>query len=176
MQVPIWVSAFELECCQPDATVGEEWVASVVVLKPPEPWWAQHWPEPVSEEVLTLGVAELEGTAASVTLHSRSAIVDVGGGRVIVPGVPSEGPAVISGRLWLDAHEHPEHQGVPGLEWRGMVERILGIRLLYRPVTVYRAIPFRQEPPVELRSTSDRRDPAMIDRGFAEFLVYLEVT
>jgi hypothetical protein len=176
MRVPIWVSAFELECCQPDATVGEQWVASAVVLKPPEPWWAKHSPEPVPDEVLTLGVASLEGTAASVTLHSRSAIVDVGCGRVIVPEVASAGPVAVYGRLWLDAHEHPEYQGVAGLGWSGVVERIRGIRLVYQPVTVYRAIPIRQEAPVELKSTSDRNDPAMLDRAYAEFLIDLEVS
>ena len=175
MRVPIWVSAFELECCQPDATVGEEWVASVVVLKPANPWWARHSPEPVPDEVRRLGVVDLDGTASSVTLHARSAIVDVGGAPVVVPGVTSPGPVKVQGRLWLDAHEHPEYQAMKQLEWHGTVRRIRGVRLVYQPVTVYLAIPIRQEPPVELMSTSARRDPAMADRGFAEFLVDLEV-
>ncbi len=175
MQLPIWVSAFELECCQPDATVGDPWVASVVGLKPADPWWAQHSPDPVPDSVRSLGVVELEGAAASTTLHARSAIVDLGGVRVIVPGVTGNGTVSVRGRLWLDAHEHPEYQNVPGLEWRGIVRRIRGIRLLYQPVTVYLAIPVRQEPPVELRSTSNRKDPAMLDRGFSEFLIDLEV-
>ncbi len=52
---------------------------------------------------------------------------------------------------------------------------IRGIRLLYQPVTIYLAIPVSQEPPVELRSTSNRRKaPAMLDRGFSEFLTDLE--
>lgn len=174
MNVPIWVSAWELECCQPDATVGEPWVSSVVGLKPPDPWWAEHAPEPVPDEVRKLGVVDLEGTAASVTLHERSAIVDLGGVRVIVEGVRSSGQVSVNGRLWLDAHEHPEYQGAEGLEWRGVVTRIRGIRLIYQPVTVYLAIPVRQEAPVDLRSTSDRRDPAMTDRGFSEFLIDLE--
>jgi hypothetical protein len=93
---------------------------------------------------------------------------------VIVPEARSSGPVNVSGRLWLDAHEHPEYQGVEGLEWKGMVRRIRGIRLIYQPVTVYLAIPVRQEQPVELRSTSDRKDPAMQDRGFSEFLIDLD--
>jgi len=171
MNLPIWVSAWELECCQPDATVGEPWVASVVGLKPPDPWWAEHAPEPVPDEVRSLGVVNLEGTAASVTLHARSAIVDLGGVRVIVPGVRSSGRVPVNGRLRLDAHEHPEYQGAQGLEWNGMVTRIRGIRLIYQPVTVYLAIPVRQENPVELHSTSDPNDAAMADRGFSEFLI-----
>lgn len=174
MNVPIWVAAWELECCQPDATVGERWAASVVGLKPPEPWWAEHAPEPLPEEVLALGAVDLEGTAASVTLHARSAIVDVGGGRVIVPGARSSRVVPVHGRLWLDAHEHPEYQGAEGLKWTGVVSRIRGIRLIYQPVTVYLAIPVRQEAPVDLRSTSDRKDRAMADRGFSEFLIDLE--
>lgn len=174
MEIPIWVSAWELECCQPHATVGEPWVASVVGLKPPEPWWAEHAPDPVPQDVLTLGVVTLQGVAVSRSLHTRSAIVDLGGYRVIVPGGGASGEMPVSGRLWLDAHEHPEYRGVEGLEWRGTVRRIRGIRLIYQPVTVYLAIPVRQEEPVELRSTSDRKDPAMLDRGFSEFLIDLE--
>lgn len=174
MQVPIWVSAVELECCQPDATVGERWTASVVGLKPPEPWWVEHSPEPVPEEVLTMGVVDLEGVAASAALHAKAAIVDVGPGRVVVPGARS-GPLRVHGRLWLDAHDHPEFQQVPGLAWQGVVRRVRGIPLLYRPVTAYLAIPFRQQRAVELESTTVRRDPAAAGRGFAEFLIDLDV-
>jgi hypothetical protein len=174
MQIPIWVSAWELECCQPDATVGEPWVASVIGVKPPKPWWVEHTAETVPEDVLTLGVVNLQGVAVSRSLHTRSAIVDLGGYRVIVPEARSSGPVNVSGRLWLDAHEHPEYRGVEGLEWKGVVRRIRGIRLIYQPVTVYLAIPVRQEEPVELRSTSDRKDPAMQDRGFSEFLIDLD--
>lgn len=175
MNVPIWVSAWELECCQPDATVGERWVASVIGLRPPEPWWAEHAPDPIPEEVRSLGVVDMEGTAASRTLHSRSTIVDIGGSRVIVPDVTGSGIVKVHGRLWLDAHEHPEYRGTEGLVWTGVVRRIRGIRLIYQPVTVYLAIPVRQEKPVELSSTSDRNDPAMSDRGFSEFLIDLDL-
>ncbi|HYN99494.1 MAG TPA: DUF6578 domain-containing protein [Actinomycetota bacterium] len=174
MQVPIWVSAWELECCQPDATVGERWTASLVGLKPPEPWWAQHAPQPIPDDVRSLGVVNLTGTAVSTTLHERSKIVDVGGYRVIVPGAPNTREIAVNGRLWLDGHEHPEYQGAAGLEWTGVVRRIRGIRLIYQPVTVYLAIPVRQEEPVDLTSTSDRNDPRMSDRGFSEFLIDLE--
>lgn len=174
MRVPIWVSAVELECCQPDATVGESWVASVVGLKPADPWWAEHSPEPVPDEVRSMGVVDLEGTAASATLHARAAIVDVGGFRVVVPGART-GAVPVRGRLRLDAHEYPEFQGVAGLQWEGVVRRISGIRLVYQPVTVYLAIPVRQEPPVDLASTSGRKDPLMADREFSEFLIELEV-
>ena len=78
MRVPIWVAAFELECCQPDATVGEPWTASVVVLKSADPWWAEYAAEPVPEEIRTMGVVDLEGTTASATLHARAGIVDIG--------------------------------------------------------------------------------------------------
>ena len=175
MRVPIWVAAFELECCQPDATVGEPWTASVVVLKSADPWWAEYAPEPVPEEIRTMGVVDLEGTTASATLHARAGIVDIGPFRVIVPGATGTGPLRVRGRLWLDAHEHPEFQQASGLRWQGVVRRILGIQLVYRPVTVYRAIPIRQKAPVLLGSTSDRRDPAMADRAFSEFLIEVEV-
>ncbi|HEX2052784.1 MAG TPA: DUF6578 domain-containing protein [Actinomycetota bacterium] len=175
MQVPIWVSAFELECCQPDANVGEPWEASLVGLRPPEPWWAKHSPEPVPDDVLSLGVVDLEGTAASATLHTKAAIVDLGGYRVIVPNPVPPGPVRVHGRLWLDAHAHPELSHAAGLEWRGTVRRIRGIHLVYQPVTVYLAIPIRQQAAVDVLSTSDRRDPSMADRGFAEFLIDLEV-
>ena len=175
MRFPIWVPATELECCQPDATVGEPWTASVVALKEPQPWWVKHSPEPVSDEVLSMGVVEVEGTAASSTMRGRSSIVHVGGLRVILPGERVNGTVRRRGRLWLEVHGHPELQGVPGLQWNGTVRGISGIRLEYRPVTVYLAIPVRQEPPVRLVSTSDRRDPAMLDRGFSEFLIDLEV-
>lgn len=175
MRIPIWVSAVELECCQPDATVGEPWVASVVCLKPPDPWWAEHAPEPVPEEVLRMGVVDLQGTVSSAALHSEAAIVEVDGLRVIVPGVRGSGVVPVHGRLWLDAHEHPRLQGTPGLEWRGVVRRVRGIRLLYRPVTVYLAIPYHQEPAAELRSTADRDSPETAGGGFAEFLIDLEV-
>lgn len=174
MNVQIWVSAWELECCQPDATVGEPWVASVVGLRPPEPWWAKHAPDPIPRETLNLGVTDLEGRAASRTLHTESTIVDVGGGRVVVPGWTGEGPVKVHGRLWLDAHEYPEYRGVDGLVWSGIVQRIRGIRLVFRPVTVYLAIPIRQEEPVEMSSTSGRDDPVASDRGFTEFLIDLK--
>lgn len=174
MRVPIWVSAWELECCQPNATVGERWTVSVVGLKPPEPWWARHAPDPVPNEVLELGVVRLTGTTASTTLHERSRIVDLGGYRVIMPGAGGGPEVEIHGRLWLDGHEHPEYQGTPGLEWAGTVRRIRGIRLRYQPVTVYLAIPVEQHEPVELKSTSDRDEPGPADHGFSEFLIDLE--
>ncbi|MEX0790587.1 MAG: DUF6578 domain-containing protein [Actinomycetota bacterium] len=173
MRVPIWVSAWELECCQPNATVGERWTVSPIGLKPPDPWWAEHAPGPVPDDVLALGVVTLDGTAASTTLHDRSTIVDLGGNRVIVPG--GGGREVrLHGRLWLDGHEHPEYQGASGLEWTGIVRRIRGIRLVYQPVTVYLAIPVEQMKPVDLSSTSEINDPRLADHGFAEFLIDLE--
>jgi hypothetical protein len=128
----------------------------------------------VPEEVLTLGVVDLLGVAVSRNLHSRSAIVDLGGFRVIVPGAGAAGEVPVTGRLWLDAHAHPEYQGVEGLAWLGIVRRIRGIRLIYQPVTAYLAIPVSQMEPAELKSTSSRTDPAMQDRGFSEFLIDLE--
>lgn len=175
MVIPIWVSAVELECCQPSATVGDIWVASVVVLRPPDPWWSEHAPDPVPDEVRTMGVVEMEGVAASTTLRARTAIVDINGKRVIVPGKVGGGAVAVHGRLWLDAHEHPEYRRMEGLEWRGMVRRIRGIRLKYQPVTVYLAIPVSQEEVVDLTSTNGRVDSAMQDRGFAEFLIDLEI-
>jgi hypothetical protein len=174
MRVPIWVSAWELECCQPNATVGDRWTISLVGLKPPEPWWAVHVPDPIPDEVRELGVVRLWGTTASTTLHERSTIVDLGGYRVIMPGSGSGPEVELHGRLWLDGHEHPEYQGTPGLQWTGTVRRIRGIRLRYQPVTVYLAIPVEQYEPVELRSTSDRHEPELADRAFSEFLIDLE--
>lgn len=155
--------------------MGQPWVASIVGLRPPEPWWAEHAREPVPEEVRSLGVIDLQGSPDSVTLNSQSTIVSVGSGlRVVVPGSAAGDPVPVHGRLWLDAHEYPEYAGAQDLQWRGTVRRILGIRLIYEPVTVYLAIPVRQEPPVELGSTAGDSSPGTADRDFSEYLIELE--
>lgn len=174
MLLPIWVAARELDCCQPEATVGQRWHIPLVHLSSADPWWAKDASEPIPQDVMSLGVVELEAEVESTSFSGQSAIASIGPARIVVPEAGSEGPLSAKGRLWLDAHKYPDVRGAPGLELSGTVRRIRGIHLVYEPVTVYLAIPKRQAAPVELDSTTERNDPEK-DYGFAEFLIDLEM-
>ncbi|MEX2586413.1 MAG: hypothetical protein WD602_00255 [Actinomycetota bacterium] len=174
MLLPIWVAARELDCCQPEATVGETWRIPMVDLRSADPWWAEDASEPVPQDVMSLGVVEMQAEVESTSFGGQSAIASVGPVRIVVPQGASEGLIPAKGRLWLDAHKYSDVRGAPGLELSGIVRRIRGIRLVYEPVTVYLAIPKRQEPPIDLNSTKARNDPEK-DYGFAELLIDLEI-
>lgn len=174
MLLPIWVASRELDCCQPEAAVGETWRIPMVYLSSADPWWANDASEPVPENVMTMGVVELEAEVESTSFSGQSAIASIGPARIVLPERAPEGPLSARGRLWLDAHVYSDVRGAPGLELSGTVRRIRGIRLVYEPVTVYLAIPKRQEAAIELSTTRERNDPEK-DYGFAEFLIDLEV-
>lgn len=175
MLLPIWVTARELDCCQPEATVGEIWHIPMVALGSADPWWAQDASEPVPTQVMSMGVVELEADVESISFTGQSSIARVGNdARIVLPEAVTEGPTRVKGRLWLDGHEHFEVRDAPGLKLSGKVRRIRGISLVYEPVTVYLAIPKRQEPPIDLHSTTERNDPEK-DYGFTEFLIDLEI-
>lgn len=175
MLLPIWVAARELDCCQPEATVGQTWRIPLVGLRSADPWWAKDASEPVPDEVMSMGVVELDAEVESVSFTGSSAIASIGPDvRIVLPEVASEGPTQLRGRLWLDGHEHFEVRDAPGLELSGTVRRIRGIKLVFEPVTVYLAIPKRQEAAIDLHSTTDRHD-TIKDYGFAELLIDLEI-
>lgn len=174
MVLPIWVAARELDCCQPEATVGQKWQIGLVALRSADPWWAEHASEPVPEEVMAMGVVDMEAEVESTSFVGESAIASIGPCRIVLPEKAPDGPRRVRGRLWLDAHDIFDVRDAPGLEMAGTVRRIQGIRLVYEPVTVYMAIPKRQEPAIDLHSTTERNDPEK-DYAFAEFLIDLEI-
>jgi hypothetical protein len=169
LTLPVVLALWELECCQPHATVGDEWSA-MLVMAVGDPWWIQYATEPVSDDVRNLGVVDVEG----VVLRPAEA-----GRRV---GLVAAGPVrftaayVTAGQHSFRGVMHHEAHGGGGddlfaaeVECVGTVRRIQGVSYRYeeRPGVEEGIVPVAQEPPVELTSTDGARK-------FSEYLLTIE--
>lgn len=165
MILPIWVASWEIECCQPDATVGEPWAAPFVLLMPPEPWWIEYVDIPPPAEVMELGVVELDGEVTSETTAEHPGVFQADTLRVVVRSPLTFGTRELRGRLSFEGHDGP---GMPDkkLKVGGTVRRVRGIPLRYE-LRDRRRVPIGQDDALDIEST--------IVRGLPEFLVDLEL-
>lgn len=165
MILPIWVASWEIECCQPDAIVGQPWAAPFVRLGPPEPWWIGYADTPPPADVMELGVTELEGEVAKASTDQHPGVFRTEAFRVVVPGPLPADTRQLRGRLGFEGHDGP---GVEDqrLDISGIVRRVRGIPLVYE-VRDRMHIPIGQDAPVDVDSTTVR--------GFPEYLVDVEV-
>jgi hypothetical protein len=174
--VPIWISSWEIECCQPEASVGHEWVGPALWLRGSEPWWRKYVDAPLPPEVETLGVADLEGeVVVPAGSTDRPGVFRVGTLEILVPEARTVGRQSIRGRLHAQSHQGPTEPGF-GLHCRGVVRRVRGIPLVYELRDVVK-VPVAQGKPVELQSTGAGRPPDYLPgvAPFPEFLIDLEI-
>lgn len=162
----IWAASWELECCQPVATVGKPWLAARLRLAPADPWWPQYARGPVAPEVISLGVVELEGVGERAAVGQRPAFSASGACRSSCPTSPRWAPRGCgAGCGWTPTtaggHEAVKGEAAGALERRGTVRRVRGIPLVYE-TRGHLHVPTGQEPPVELPSTSSARFPEFL--------------
>lgn len=162
--IPVWVASWEIECCQPEAVVGQEWAAPFLRLAPPEPWWLAHASAPIPPEVEALGVVELDGAVVRDAASGALATCRSGDLCIVTPSPMTADAGRIRGRLWFESHGGP---GVSEdrLECRGVVRRVRGIPLVYE-LRERTQVPVAQAEPVDLASTTEH--------GFPEYLIDLE--
>jgi hypothetical protein len=125
--VPIWAARWEIECCQPDATIGERWQGPLRFDPDPRPWLAREG-RTASADAEQFGLVELEVKRIAAPDSTYPLFVF---GQATFSG-PADMPAGHHvGRLWLDAHSNPPH------ELRitsGIVRRVDLVPLVYEKV------------------------------------------
>ena len=151
MKLPIWIASWEIECCQPDATIGTDWTTYPFVNIGSQPWWAEKATQPIPAEVAELGTITLTGTIAN---HGDRTTITTRGITLPIHGETPSPP--FSARLVVDAHTDTT------FPITGIVEHVLGINYQRK-----NGWPITQLPATELHSTSERHD------GFDEYLITL---
>lgn len=179
MIVPVFVSAWEMDCCQPEATVGEEWTSGCLFLIPPTPWWAREGERASAEP--ELGVIELDVDVVRPAGTDESmALVDAGAVRMGVKGLRGTGRRRLRGRVMSDWHA-PDVEGVNLAEvaFEGLVRRVRLVPIEYERRGDRSWFPVAELAPVDVRSTRERRHGDMstdADRHYVDdLLVDLEV-
>lgn len=179
MIVPVFVSAWEMDCCQPDATVGEQW-QGCLFLYPPKPWWVQEgdqWSDDPEMSVIELDV----DVVRSATSDDAMALVDAGAIRLGIEGLRGKGRRRVRGRVSSEWHG-PDPKGVKLEEVaaEGIVRRVRLVPIEFERRGEKAFYPVARLSPIEVRSTSERRRNYMdsnADRHYEdELLVDLEVT
>ena len=151
MIVPIWAAAWEIECCHPDATVGERWEAPLKFDPDPRVWWARDAGVEAPPEAHQLGLLEVDLSRVP-SPDSRPILFRHGTLTFSAPPDLSEGHHV--GRLWLDAHAEPPHELRTA---RGKVARVDVVPLEYELVADRMYEARGQLPPRSVNSTLDRK-------------------
>jgi hypothetical protein len=154
MKLPIWIDSWEIECCQPDATVRDSWATYPFVHIGSLPWWANKATKPIPPEVARLGTVELDGTVNDegnqITLAGCGVSLPIRGEAVAPPFLA---------RLLVDAHV------TKNFPVTGIVEEVLGVK--YRRKDGW---PIEVLSTLHLASTSGQRG------RFDQYLVTLRVS
>ena len=181
MLLYVWLSAWEMECCQPELTVGDTWGGSFY-LRPAEPWWTQYAKEPLASEVRDLGVVEFDGDVLRpARKDTDAAYVSLGSASVGVIGATRAGHQHFRGRLDFEGHGG----GEPGtelddLDCVGTVRRVRGISYVYGPNEVdpddeeMAQVPTAQNAPRDLQTTFDRTFTG--GHEFGTYLIDLDIS
>ena len=176
----IWVSAWEMDCCQPDAVVGETWSACVL-LEPAEPWW--YGQSNRSTPPPEVGVVELElDVVRAAPSADGYGLARLGAVSIGVKGAEAVGPQRVRGRLWNQWHG-PDPDGLEFEETavEGVVRRVRRVPIDYqRQIADTRSfMPVGELQPIEAHSTIERRETSLSDPSnhhyHDELLVDLEV-
>ena len=159
MKLPIWIASWEIECCQPDAIIGKTWTTYPFLNPGTLPWWAGHATTPIPDDVISLGTIDMPGTVTTIddqtTITYRGITIPIHGRATTPP---------IHGRLIVDAHT-PLRNPITG-----RVQRVRGIG--YQRT---RSFPVAQLRPLELRSTTPKREPTDPPLNISDFLIDLQV-
>ena len=177
--VPVFVSAWEIDCCQPDATVGEEWTACLFLF-PARPWWAREGEQASADP--QLGLVDLEvNVVRPASTDESMALVDAGAIRLGVRGLRATGSHRLQGRVVSEWHgPDPEGGQLEEVACRGVVRRVRLVPVEYEPRGDRAWFPVAELPAVEVRSTAERRrgyaDTGADRRSHDDLLVDLEVS
>ena len=180
MILPIWVATWELDCCQPDAVVGERWRGSVF-LHPGPQWWVSEYNRQLPPEHKDLGVVELDVDVVRPTpAPEGAALARVEGVSIGVLGLQAMGKHHVRGTCIFEGHTGPDGVALEEVECRGIVRRVRRVPLVYEPRGRRMWVPLAQLDPIDVHSTLDR-EPDRVPVGGAtsmqdSLLVDLELT
>lgn len=160
MKLPIWIASWEIECCQPNATVGKTWTTFPILNPGTLPWWADDATTKIPDDVIKLGTITMPGTLQ--TLDGRTTITNRG---ITIPIHGDAHTTPIHGRLIVDAHVERRYPIT------GSVQRVRGIGYHYDRT----GLPVSQLPPVELRTTATHREPTDPPLRISNYLIDLQV-
>jgi hypothetical protein len=173
----VWVEAWEIECCQPELTVGDTWGGDFY-LRAAEPWWSKYASGPVPTEVRDFGVVEFDGDVIRpARSDSDAAFVAVGAARVGVFGATASGLQHFRGRLESENHGGGGYE-IDGLNCEGTITRIRGVSYTYAPKDSNDEleathVPIAQNEPRDLQTTFNAA--ATGGHEFGLFLIDLDV-
>jgi hypothetical protein len=178
MRVPVWVTEGDIQCCQPDLSVGEEWTA-LPMLRPDVSDF-ETMPGPVDQDGRPIAVLEAIVQPAPGSSYHAPLVRTLG----LVVGAWEEvrGASRIPFSLVHDPHEYgdpenPVEDYPPALP--GVVRELWGINYEYR---VEGIVPIVRIPTAdkEVRRLSTTALPGphqfrTYDRGFTSFVAVLEI-
>jgi hypothetical protein len=182
MLVPVWSADWELECCQPEAEVGHEWVVPIALTLGPDPWWVADFAATATDEQRALGRVVLDAATVDPAESAGGSDVMMSGGPFRFRAMSGTPEGRLEGRLYVDAH--PTDQGVSARDVaiRGVVERVELVPLRYRrEAKTGTFVPASQLETISVESTRARdayRSDATGDATElvrAELLVWLRV-
>lgn len=179
MILPVFVANWELDCCQPEARIGEEWTGCLF-LDPPTPWWVQDQNEGTSSEP-GFGAIEVDvDVLRMATTDEAMALVDAGPARLGVKGLRGTGRHRLRGRIssWWHGPD-PEGVQLQEVACRGVVRRVRLVPVEFERRGERSWFPVAELAPIDVRSTDERRRTYMdtdADRHHEdELLIDLEV-
>jgi hypothetical protein len=176
MRLPVWVGAWEIECCCEDITVGKEWTAAPVVDL--DLSWVDKMPGPIGLDGKPIGV--LEGEIAPAQGSAKgSALVCYQG---LVFGAFEELEEVRLARLSLC---HRWHGGWSGFredvpddyppDYDGVVLQLWGVKYDRARGPIREVTGQGEVRVISATALPGHHDSHHYSRGFDEFLVVVEV-
>ncbi len=168
MQLPVVVASWEIECCQPDITVGEMWEASPVLSR--DVSWVNDDPWPRDDYGMAVPVIEVEAEPV-IGADPDWPLVRVNG---IIIGAQDNLNSITRAAFcaFNDSHGGPYKPEEYPPELSGIAVELYGIG---SRATNGGAL--NQEVPVKLESTArpGRHEWPTYNRGFQQFLVVLDI-
>ncbi len=161
--LPIYVSGWEIECCQPDITVGERWLAFPIFTESDGSGEVTSGPTNGTGKPVGL----IEANIRPHRLSEADAPVIELNGLAIASSAHLESAATVTGHLFNDAHYCDEtYNSQYPLLVEGIVRRLYGMKFRYKDGS-------RISQAVTQLVTSARGGQR--DRYYDEFLMLLEV-
>lgn len=172
MLVPVFAASWEIECCQPEAEIGEQWDVPVSFRAEVDPWYVTEFGAAASDEVIARGRVTLDIEVVR-TIGDYVVATD---GRVYFLMQSADVAQNLTGRLWLDAHREPD---ATEAQIHGVVKMVELIPLCYRPREEREFVPAEAGEPITVSSSAERYQRADLTPGVGmlshEVLVWLEV-
>jgi hypothetical protein len=150
--LPIWLATWELDCCEEDFTVGDEWESTLLAYEgltstraQPVGWTLDH------DGFITISGQVLQHAAN----EDQLALVDVGQFRLGARGVVTSGHVGGRTRLHFDGHG-PFFIEPAEILVSGVVKRIQRYPIIWRHVEDVFYERAGHRPPVDISGTAER--------------------